>query len=802
MRNMPVLRALALAILVIAGASVAFGELRRPTVREIDLLVALMEAETPVELWSATDGPFDRYRAVVAEREAAWSRQAPLQRRIERPEEADLLRREQRRRSEQLHADQRTLIAELRGAIAEAAQSSDPPIDGRVVDDLALWLEARIAGRLAEATRDGMVPPAPLPLPLAMSLPSGDRLSAQHALKPYLRPYITAAEAFFDAHLENSPAVVPTDAEHRVLPGFEAVIGGGYEARRVTAPTLVARSAAAHQAVLAALPESRRAAARKGMFRTLELNSHLPRGGRGMRLIAERVSGLDDAARQRLVDARVRLETMLAEEEQAAVDRLTSYSEAEFRAGGGGVGGFWERFREAESAYSAVAQEVLGDRFRAVLRAGWSSPSVDESVRALVDPDRFEELAAIDDPAWQLRRISSRRPVAINWKPTTTLAGLSTASRARLEALATNGTAATASLVAAADRHAERWRTEIEPEQGRLRDAIPGILALPPEAATTKAQTTLESSLVTLRLAIASIERELAEAIRSTGVDPLQADGWMLARAVELLAPNQGDSRLGLELLPTTPTVDAVIDAAGLDRSAGDLARTVGLVHVEAIEEALWKRQAWLDSLSVWMGRRQELQRSIIHRPVGDAESRIAQQDLAAIERRNGLSSGDPATLAAWDAIHADWLASLPEHADALRRAWLRAALPELQDESLPIDAILSRLISSRLADDPRGDALESLAAAHRAARTERALLAADGLVRLPISLERWTLAPDFGRPPDPRADLISNFRTTDAAAGIRTLRRAIAIVGVDASLAEPALLGAILRETPSTRMD
>jgi hypothetical protein len=68
--------------------------MRHTTVREIDLLIALIEAEVPVELWAVTDGPFDRYRAVVAEREAAWARQPPLERRIERPEESVLLRRE------------------------------------------------------------------------------------------------------------------------------------------------------------------------------------------------------------------------------------------------------------------------------------------------------------------------------------------------------------------------------------------------------------------------------------------------------------------------------------------------------------------------------------------------------------------------------------------------------------------------------------------------------------------------------------------------------------------------------------
>lgn len=802
MRHIPVLRALALAILVIASASVALGELRRPTVREIDLLVALVEAEVPVELWAATDGPFDRYRAVVAEREAAWSRQPPLQRRIERPEESDLLRREQRRRGEQLLSDQRTLIAELRGALAQAAEESDVPIDGRIVDGLALWLEARIAGRLAESTRDGMLPPSPLPLPLAMGLSSEDRLAAQRALVPHLRPYIAAAEAFFDAHLESSPAVPPTDAEHRVLPGFSDVIGGGYEARRATAPPLVARSAAAHLAVLAALPESRRAAARSGMFRTLELNAHIARRGRSVRMIAERVSGLDDAARQRLVDARLRLEAMLAEEEQAALDRLSSYSDADF-ARGGSVGAFWERFREAESAYDAVAQDVLGDRFRALLRAGWSSPNADESVRALVDPDRFEEVAAIDDPSWQLRRISLRRPASIHWRPTTTLGGLSTASRARLEALAPDGSESKRTLIAAADRHAERWRTQIEPEQARLTAEFPGVLALPMDEAAARAFASIESSIASLRRSIASIEAELAEAIRAAGVDPLRADEWVLLRAVELLAPETTDARLGLELLPTSPTILAVIEGAGIDPSAADLARSVGFVHAETLERVLWKRQTWLDGLSIWMARRARLQAAVMDRPVGDPSQRAAQEELDGIARRCGLADGDPAALEAWDAIHADWRAALaPEPAEALRRAWLRATLPELWNEAIPVDALLGRLRSADAADAARGVALETLAAAHRAARSDRALIAADAIVRTPISLERWSLDLDFGRRLPLRDELIERYRSVDRDAGLRTLRRAIAIVGVEAASEEPALLGALLREVPSMRLE
>jgi len=767
--------------------------LSRPTAREIDVLLALIEAEVPVAAWAAVDAPMDRYRVTIAERLELWERQPALYRPVATIPELESTRRDRRRRLQTMRSDQRTLVAEMHAALLEFAAANPGAIDDmRCVDEALLWLETRVASHAVERARAGHVHPLPFP----KTLMPGDDMprSLLPMLASHRRAYVVAAEAVLSAWSDIAPAMPQVDrdgVEDREL--VEAKARG--EMEHEAAVTALAHVVAVIHADILRIVEQDRASAvghRLATDLTIRPDPHAEAMAVARRL-APTLPGLDEEGRTRLraaADAYEKFERDVAE--QAQRELLRSVEAGRPPRGAFEPEGERHLLRDR---WTRAARELLGDRYNLLVQAVWSGRDATAALRELVDEDAFDKAISLPSPTWQMRLNATSAASTARYRSLAAARGVSEQLRRRLHDLARNDADRAAALAKAIGEHDRRWSDQIEPLQAQVLAAIDDFGALSADEDALARTSTVTGALESLRLSIGDAERRLAEAVRSTGADAFDAERWILDRSIELYAPPAAhDQRAMVPMAAMPQTIDEVIQRAGLPRGDANSAWGVAIAHVDALVSAAIDRQARLEALCLWRTRREVAFRRMMRFGPRDPLSAALADELEGLTVRLGLhlESMDAPLVDAWEALHADWAIALPQHAGTLRDAWLAGLMPSLAADTVPTGTLIDRLRGRLSPDDPRSTALAELASVHHRERERRIAATTEASMRLPQSVARYQLSVARLAGPDQRGDALRRARIDETEAGVRALRHAISIVGVEEALRDQAIITAL----------
>lgn len=795
--------AIALCIAVVIAGPVS-AEIRRQPLREIDVLLALIDADVPPALWPAVDGVAEAYRDRVHEREARWAALPSLDRVFERPADVESRRREQRRRSEEVLNEQRRLVDELRARLLGAMAESGG--DPATVDSFVLWLQARAASRSVAEFDGGGVRRMRLPEVALAGVDASARRAIAAAMVPHLKAYIRGAEVVLDAALERAPGQIPTDAERRIPPEFMIPVFGDPKARQQAADDMARLTAPLRRAALAAVPEAQRLALERSFHAQLEGYFYMTQSTTLRRRFASRLPGLDAAQRAALQDADRAVEEFLEVHRRRALEAADADGASAQGRERSDDEPFHVGYRAIEQAWQTQASEVLGDRLGVIMTTiGRTRLDDDEAIRELFGDEIAQELLDTPDPSWQMRLLDDpaqqrRRQHGARWRSLAEARPVSEALRRELAALAGEHDESVARVAAALATHDAAWVSTIEPLQARCRENFERL----PKNLEEKVDTArILGDLATLRHAIEATEAELVAGVATVSTDSIAMAAWRLERATELLAPrDRYESTLWSPLLPSPQSVDEVVDRSGAAGHGAEIAKAIayGLAvddraGRDRLVPALRERQDQLERVRIVMVIREVSLRARMGGGAGFGghDVDVFNAAIEALLKAMGVQVGDAelAVVNAWEEIISDWEVALAEEAEPLRRAWLLGVFPEFEPEAVPVRGVVVRLGRALDVEDPRRALLDAIVAAQHVAREEWIIATAERLAPLPRSMD-WILVTDghLGS----RQAIGEAFQRGDSDLAARTLRQAIAVVGVDVALATPAVPAALAR--------
>lgn len=788
--------AVAVAMLV---ASFASAEVTRVTVRSGDILLALIEAEVPVASWGSVDGPYEVYRSEVDRELAAWQAQPSLDRMMQRPADVAVRIAEQRRRGMWLLTQQRRLRDSLRFALVDAAVAPE------VAEMFGLWLDARMGDRAVGPFDWG--DPYPLPATVIPGLDGATESTLRTALRPQLAAYATAAEEYFETALSRPVGATPRDEEGDSPLEFRDAIGAAVTTRRAADRErrlkLSEVSAAAHQAVLASIPErapdpasevdAARVAARRrlarALFVELDYNAQDLLQTRLLAGLARHVQGVSVEEKKVLASAADRAEAAIAAYIDAMLATATPRPD-QLRALRG-TGDQFQRRRSIEQELDQALRGVLGDRMGMLLAVTngmqRNERSAEEIAIELCGPSAAAILDELDGGDASVRLMRGDLRVPSRWRSLSEVEAISSHLRARSAELAGGDDGIRAAIEQIFDDHEATWNDSIVP----LQNAAAGhVRQLEPSVPSSVDPPRIKADFASLTAAIDEAERTLEDGVRALARAPIDAERWRLDRSIELFASPRGtDTTLWAPLLPIPLTIEEVLRGASISEADRKVAEGVAYSQADALVAAMERRQAGLERLRIallWRGQALEAARETGRWKETVEEFRGLLRDLDANPGRDDL-----VVVEAWEAIHEIWSAALPDAAQRLRESWLRLLVPELQHSRVPIGRVLER-VAGQQSEEAVRVAVQAVATAHAADRDRLVLHTAEAVRLMPRSME-W-LDRTHESVTDPRLVLRDAFQQADLDLSARALRDTLAITGLGQLDQSPGLRVSVLR--------